>query len=105
MLWVGLLGVTVVVPGFTHWWRAGLWSETAISIALGACYLAAAACGIRPWRSALAGLAMILFGVVWSLAPLGGWGFLAVVAAPTAVMFVAVIFAMRTLDEDRHQEL
>jgi hypothetical protein len=48
---------------------------------------------------------MILFGVVWSLAPLGGWGFLAVVAAPTAVMFVAVIFAMRTLDEDRHQEL
>ncbi len=104
LLWTGLLGVTVVVPSITHWWEAGLWSEAAISIVLGACYLAAAACGIRPRRSGFAGLATIVFGVVWSLAPLGGWGF-AVLALPVlAVMGVAVILAAKALDEDRRLE-
>jgi hypothetical protein len=97
-----VLGVTLLVPAVKHWhwWQVGLWCETAASVALGACYLVAAAYGMRPRRSAFTGLAMILFGVVWSLAPAGGWEFAAVIAVPAALMFVAVSLTARAANED-----
>ena len=102
LLWAGLFAVTVAVPVSTHSWRAGLWGATAISIILGACYLAAAAGRIRPLRSTFAGVATIVFAAVWSLDPGGGWIAVAGWGLSLAVMLAAVIFAIKILDEDRH---
>ena len=54
--WGSLCTLGIAVTRVIGAWRAGLWLAMAVSMALGVCYLAAAACAIQRRRCAFAGL-------------------------------------------------